>query len=406
MNKSSRTTLRSGVTAPQGFSAAGIHAGIKPSSELDLALIVSDRPGSVGGVFTQNRIIAAPVELCRNHLRKGRGQAICINSGNANAFTGQRGWKDAQQMASQVAKNLQIPLHTVFVSSTGVIGQPLPIQPMAHAIPTLIDRLGVHLGSEAARAILTTDTTIKEVVVKGKLGRTPITIGGMAKGSGMIHPNMATMLAFLTTDACIASRPLQRALRLATQQSFNCISVDGDTSTNDMVLCLANGHADNHPLKEHSSAQKTFQSLLHEACHQLALLIVQDGEGATKLVRIVVKEATSHSQAKKVVTTIGTSPLVKTALFGEDANWGRIIAAAGRSGVNIRSERLSLAFNNQFIVKNGQGSGKRAEGIVANIVKKKEFSITMYLGQGRAQAELWTTDLSYDYVKINASYRS
>ena len=323
---------RSGVTAPQGFSAAALHAGIKAPPELDLALVVSERPGSIGGVFTRNRVVAAPVELCRKHLRRGRGQAIIVNSGNANAFTGPRGQKDAVRMAIQVAERLDVPLHSVFVGSTGVIGHPLPIHTITQAIPHLIDGRDIHLGAQAARAILTTDTTSKEVVVKGKIGRVPITIGGMAKGSGMIHPDMATMLAFLTTDAAIASRPLQHALRLATQQSFNCISVDGDTSTNDMVLCLANGYAGNQPIREDSSAQKTFQSLLHDACHQLALLIAKDGEGATKLVRIEIKGAQSCSQARKVANTIGTSLLVKTALFGEDANWGRIIAAAGRSG--------------------------------------------------------------------------
>ncbi len=397
---------RSGVTAPPGFSAAGIHAGIKSPGELDLALILSERAGSIGGVFTQNQIIAAPVELCRAHLRKGRGQAICINSGNANAFTGEQGKQDTRLMAKAVATHLQIPIQTVFISSTGIIGQPLPLQPMIQALPTLIKKLDVHHGSEAARAILTTDTTIKEVVVKGKIGNCPITIGGMAKGSGMIHPNMATMLAFLTTDATIAPKPLQRALRIATEQSFNCISVDGDTSTNDMVLCLANGHSPTTQLDHHPSAQKTFQALLNEACHQLALLIAQDGEGATKLVRLHVKEARTRSQAKQVVSTIGTSPLVKTALFGEDANWGRIIAAAGRAGVQIRAKRLGLAFDQHFIVRNGEYLGEKAENRVAKIVKKKQFSITLYLGQGQAESELWTTDLSYDYVKINASYRS
>jgi glutamate N-acetyltransferase/amino-acid N-acetyltransferase len=396
----------SGVTAPLGFSAAGIHCGIKKSGLLDLALLLSATSGPIAGVFTKNRIAAAPVILDRLHLRRHRGRAIVVNSGNANACTGAPGFAAAKAMASAVAKRLSIPLHEVFVGSTGVIGQALPIDRIQAGIPTLIAQLSVRGGRRAAQAILTTDLRPKTVSVRAKIGRRLVTIGGMAKGSGMIHPNMATMLAYLTTDAVIAPSALQRALRSAVDQSFNCITVDGDTSTNDTVLCLANGLARNVPIREGTREYRLFERLLTRASEALALAICLDGEGVTKLVKIVVSGATSTATAKRVAATIATSNLVKTALFGEDANWGRVMAAIGRSDVPMDPGKVRVRFDNIVMVRRGMGVGVAAEKKIARVFKQKTFTIAVDLGVGQARAHMWTTDLSYDYVRINSRYRS
>jgi glutamate N-acetyltransferase/amino-acid N-acetyltransferase len=309
-------------------------------------------------------------------------------------------------MATAVAKHLSIPVHQVFVGSTGVIGRVLPIDRIEAGLPTLISRLSSRGGPHAAQAILTTDLRPKTVVVRGKIGGRTVTIGGMAKGSGMIHPNMATMLAYLTTDAAIAPAALQSALTSAVDHSFNCITVDGDTSTNDTVLCLANGLAHNAPVRKGTPEYRRFLRLLTEAAEQLALSICRDGEGVTKVVKIAVAGAKTVSAAKRVASTIATSNLVKTALFGEDANWGRVMGAIGRSGVPINPEKLTVRFGDVIMVKQGIGVGLAAERNIAQVFKRKEFTISVHLGQGHAHANMWTTDLSYDYVRINASYRS
>ena len=398
--------LRGSVTAPLGFLAAGIHCGIKKPSILDLALIVSSEPGPIAGVFTTNRLPAAPVLLDRLHLRRGVGQAIIVNSGNANACTGSQGLADAEEMADLVARRLHADPQAIFVGSTGVIGQPLPMARIREGIPAIISRARRTGGREAARAILTTDLKAKEVAASARIGGRTVTVAGMAKGSGMIHPDMATMLAYLTTDAAIEQPALQAALVASANASFNCISVDGDTSTNDTVLCLANGLAGNAPIKAGSSDLTAFQRLLHHICFELAMKVCRDGEGVTKVVRIVVTGAKSAEEAKQIARTIGTSSLVKTALFGEDANWGRIIAALGRAGVPIEPTRVALAFDRVPIVKAGVGLGRSAEQQISRVVRRREFTITLDLGLGSAVAQLWTTDLSYDYIKINASYRS
>ena len=395
-----------GVTAPIGFQAAGIHCGIKKPGIPDLALVVSDVTGPIAGVFTQNRVAAAPVILDRLHLRHHRGRAIIVNSGNANACTGARGLAAATTMATAVARGLSIPVQEVFVGSTGVIGRVLPIDRIETGLPTLIAQLSRRGGPQAAQAILTTDLRPKTVVVRGKIGGRMVTIGGMAKGSGMIHPNMATMLAYLTTDAAIAPAALQSALKHAVDHSFNCISVDGDTSTNDTVLCLANGLAKNTFVKRGTPDYLRFLRLLTEAAEPLALSICRDGEGVTKVVKIAVAGAPTSSAAKQVASTIATSNLVKTALFGEDANWGRIMGAIGRSGVPLNPENVTVRFGNVLMVKRGIGVGLAAERKIARVFKEKEFTISVHLGQGHAHAQMWTTDLSYDYVRINASYRS
>jgi glutamate N-acetyltransferase/amino-acid N-acetyltransferase len=395
-----------GITAPLGFRAAGIHCGIKKPDLLDLALCVSDVSGPIAGVFTKNRVVAAPVLLDRRHLRSRRGRAIIVNSGNANACTGAQGLVAAKTMATAVAQQLSIPVHHVFVGSTGVIGRVLPIDRITAAVPTLIERLSISGGDQAAQAILTTDLKPKTVAIQGKIGGRVVTIGGMAKGSGMIHPNMATMLAYLTTDAAIAPTALQQALKSATNQSFNCITVDGDTSTNDTVLCLANGLAKNRSIQHDTKPYRDFERLLTDAAQELALMICRDGEGVTKVVTIRVQGAGTTAAAKRVADTIATSNLVKTALFGEDANWGRVMAAIGRSGVAIDPDKVTVRFDDIVMVHRGIGMGLEAEQKIAQVFKQKEFTVTVQLGQGHAHAHMWTTDLSYDYVRINASYRS
>jgi glutamate N-acetyltransferase/amino-acid N-acetyltransferase len=399
-------TVKGGVTAAQGFTASGVYAGIKKARKPDLALVVSETPGPIAGVFTNNRVVAAPVILDRLHLRQGVGQAILINSGNANACTGKAGMAAAREMAQLTSKALGIETQTVFVCSTGVIGQPLPIERVRAALPAAMAKLRPTGGHAAAQAILTTDLHPKETALRGTIGGISIIVGGMAKGSGMIHPDMATMLAFITTDATIEQPTLQQALKQAVDQSFNCISVDGDTSTNDTVLCLANGRAGGPLLRPGSVELAAFQRMLGLVCQELALSICRDGEGVTKVVKIAVTHARTPTEARRVARTVATSNLVKTALFGEDANWGRIMGAAGRAGVTIDPNKVGVWFDQAQIVKAGVGLGLSAEKAITKVIRRKEFTILIDLDQGTSDAHMWTTDLSYDYVRINASYRS
>ena len=334
--------LPGGITAPKGFLASGIHCGIKPIPDLDLALVVSEQPGPIAGFLTTNHVQAAPIILTRRQLKKEQGQAIIINSGNANAVTGTQGLADARTMAQGVSKALGIKPSLVFIGSTGIIGRPLPIHHIQEGIPRLVTTLRKSGQVAAAKAIMTTDTYPKQIALQASVGGHRITIGGMAKGSGMIHPNMATMLAYLTTDALITPKALHLALQTSVQDSFNCITVDGDTSTNDSVLCLANGLAKNPLIHPKTPHWKVFHSLLREACIALALEICRDGEGCTKLVELIVRGTRTTQDAKKIAETIATSLLVKTAIFGEDPNWGRIIAAAGRAGVPLQPKHMTL----------------------------------------------------------------
>ncbi len=400
------TTVRGGVTAPRGFAAAGIHCGIKKKRLPDLALLVSGRNGPVAGVFTTNRVTAAPVQLDRLYLKKKTGRAVIVNSGNANAVTGKQGYADAVEMAALVAKRLKIAPHTVFVGSTGVIGQPLPMARIRQGLPALMKQVRRTGSHDAAKAILTTDLKTKEAAYSTRIGGRTVIVGGMAKGSGMIHPDMATMLAYVTTDAAIEQSALQQALTAAVAKSFNCISVDGDSSTNDTVLCLANGLAGNPVLRKGSAAFAAFQRLLDHVCLDLAMKVIRDGEGVTKVVKLAVTGAKTHADARQIAKTIGTSLLVKTAFFGEDANWGRIIAAIGRAGVAADPRKIGLAFDGVAMVKTGRQLGAAAQRKIDRIVQNKEFTITIDLGLGSSSARLWTTDLSYEYVRINASYRS
>ena len=406
MTRRSVTTVRGGVTAPRGFLASGIHCGIKRKGLPDLALLVSERPGPVAGVFTTNKVTAAPVTLDRLHLKRKTARAVIVNSGCANSFTGKQGMADAVEMANLVARRMSIPAHTVFVGSTGVIGRTLPMPRIRRGMDKLVGQLRRTGGHAAARAIMTTDLRPKEVACRARIGGRMVTVGGMAKGSGMIHPDLATMLAYVTTDAAIEPSALQRALAAAVGKSFNCISVDGDSSTNDTVLCLANGLAGNRTLRAGSAGLAAFQRLLDEVCLGLAMKIVHDGEGVTKVVQLAVTGARTPADARQAARTIGTSLLVKTALFGEDANWGRILAALGRAGVAVDQRRIGLTFNGVPMVRAGRPLGPRAQRKIDRVVKDREFTIAVDLGLGSASARLWTTDLSYEYVRINASYRS
>lgn len=398
--------LRGGITSVNGILASGVSCGIKRDSKLDLALIFSEKVSAAAGLFTTNRFIAPPLILTKKNLRKGIGQAVIVNSGNANAATGSRGYKDALEMGALTSKELGIDSSLVSVASTGVIGEPLPMEQIRPGIPLAVNGLKKNGGKDAARAIMTTDIFFKEAAVRGMVGGKEVTVGGIAKGSGMIHPNMATMLAFIVTDAAISSALLKNSLRKATDLSFNMITVDGETSTNDMVLCLANGMSGAKEIMEGSSELKEFQSLLEYVCLSLAKMIVKDGEGATKFVTITVDNARSFKDAKKIAMSVGRSLLVKTAFFGEDANWGRFMAAIGYSGVKVDEGKVDIYYDGVKIVDSGIGAGRRADLLASRVLKKKEFSVRIDLKAGKEKATVWTTDLSHDYVRINASYRS
>jgi len=404
--KTSLVCTRAGLSAVAGVRAAGVACGLKKNGRPDLALVVSDRPSTVAATFTLNRVQAAPIHVSKRHLRGGRFSAIVLNSGNANACTGRQGLRDAEATAAEVARILGRPRGEVFVASTGVIGRPLDMGAVRAGIREAWRRLTPRGGARAARAILTTDTTSKEAAVRFRVARRQVTVAGMAKGSGMIAPHMATMLAVIATDAAVEAALLQRALREAVAQSFNCITVDGDTSTNDMVLCFATGATGAPPLQDGTRAFDTFRRALLHVCLALAKLIARDGEGATKLAEVRIRGARSIGEARRAAETVATSPLVKTTLCGEDINWGRIMAALGRSGARFDPERVELFVDDLPVVRNGLSLGLRAEAAANRRLRRREFALVASLHAGRAEARLWTTDLSEAYVRINAGYRS
>lgn len=387
-----------------GFVAGAVAAGIKKDGKKDLGMIYSKVPACAAGLFTGNKIQAAPVLLDKERIKAGRCQAIVANSGNANACTGKRGIEDAEAVARAAATTLGISEELVLVASTGVIGLHLDVNSIEAAIPALAGGLHAAGLTDVADAIMTTDTFPKTVSKQSHVGEKAFTIAAIAKGAGMIHPNMATMLCFVCTDIDADADLLKQALNDAAQGSFNAITVDGDTSTNDTVLLLANGLSGLH-LREASIAT-AFQSALDEVLFTLALQIVRDGEGATKQVTVCVKGASDDRDARQVAYTIANSPLVKTALFGEDANWGRIMAAVGRAGVPVNPETIDISFDNVCVVKDGQGCGKETEGDAAAVLQTDRFTITVSLKMGGGGATVHTCDLSTDYVRINADYRS
>lgn len=391
-----------------GFLAAAQSAGIKKGTKrLDIGLIFSETPAVTAGVFTRNLVKAAPIQIDLKRISGREGRAILVNSGNANACTGRAGLADAQKISRKVSQALSIPEAQLFLASTGVIGQRIPTVRMIKAIPSLIEQLSVQGLPSIAEAIMTTDTFPKLVSRELDIGKKKVHITAMAKGAGMIHPNMATMLCFVLTDIAISPDLLDLLLRNAVDQSFNRISVDGDTSTNDMVLVLANGMAGNPLLEDEKTPEaRAFGQALKTILLQLARMIIKDGEGATKFVTLQIEGARSEEEAKTLAATVATSPLVKTALFGQDANWGRILAALGRSGVSFDPERVDIFFNDLPIVKNGISKGAEEESSAGAAFKKPALTIRIDLHQGTARTLFYTCDLSLDYVRINADYRT
>jgi len=394
------------LTVPKGFRAAACSSGIKKSGKLDMALICADQPVECAGVFTTNKVVAAPVKLTESRVSQGLCQAILVNSGNANACTGEKGLQDAKYCGNLAAGALDIAPEFVAVASTGVIGVPLPMHCFDGHVSTLCRMLGDDQFDGVARAMMTTDAFPKMSGRVINLGGADVTFLGLAKGAGMIHPDMATMLAFIMTDASLAEGLLEASLKKSVNGSFNRITVDRDTSTNDMALLLASGAAGNDVVAEGSAELEQFDRALGEVMLDLAKMIVRDGEGATKLVRIQIEGAISDEDALIAARSVATSQLVKTAFFGEDANWGRIIAAVGYSGIDMDPDKVSIEFDNVAMVEKGLGLGPEQEAIAGEVLKKPEFTVTVNLGSGSGSAYYYTSDLSYEYVKINAAYRT
>jgi glutamate N-acetyltransferase / amino-acid N-acetyltransferase len=391
----------------KGFLTSAVEAGIRYKNRLDLGLIYSEKPAVTAGVFTTNRVKAAPVVIDIERLKQGHAQAILVNSGCANACTGKDGAIAALRTSELLSEELGIPDEMVQLSSTGVIGEQLNVKAFEENIKTLVDKLGPDNFTDVAQAIMTTDTVPKVVTRTIEIGENKVELMGMAKGAGMIMPNMATMLSFVITDAQIGFPELHRSLVNSVQRTFNRITIDGDTSTNDMVLVMANGSADNPWIDEEAEANRQiFQDALETVLKELALMIVSDGEGATKCITVRVCGAKEEEDAEQMARTIANSALVKTAFFGEDANWGRIIAAMGRSGVRFNPDTVDIAFNDVVIVKNGVAVGKKAEARADEVLKEKNFNVTIDLKEGRGCEEIYTSDFSVEYVKINADYRT
>lgn len=400
------TTTPQQLDIPRGFRAAATSAGIKKSGKPDLALIASETVATCAGVFTRNKVAAAPVLLCRPLVATGQCQAVLVNSGNANACTGEAGLVAARQCAELAGAALGVADDLIAVSSTGVIGVPLPLEPFRQHVPQLAASLSPGGFDAVARAIMTTDAFPKVASRTVQLGGSDCRILALAKGAGMIHPDMATMLCFVLTDAALETGLADSLLRQAVDASFNRITVDRDTSTNDTVLLLANGAAGAPPLVAGSTAAAGFAAALDELLLDLAKMIARDGEGATKLVRIEVEGACSDADALRAARSVATSQLVKTALFGQDANWGRIIAAAGYSGAELDPDRVGICFNDVPMVQNGLGLGAAQEAQATAVMQQPEFTITVSLGLGTGRAYYYTSDLGYDYVRINADYRT
>lgn len=399
------TEIGGGATAAQGFEAAGIYCGIRKAKK-DIAIIRSIVPATVAAVFTQNKILAAPIVLNKKVLEHtSTCSAIIVNSGNANACTGDKGYNDAKRMVELTAESLGISVNEVLVASTGVIGKFLPMEALERGIPEVARLLSVSGSQDAAEAIMTTDTFSKSVAVIFMIGGKKITIGGIAKGSGMIEPNMATMLAFITTDANIERTLLQTIFSKSVNRSFNCISVDGDMSTNDMAVILANGLAQNELIVAESDEADVFEIGLDYVLTTLAKMIARDGEGATKLIEVYVEGASSYTDAVSAARSVANSNLVKTAIHGEDGNWGRILAALGYSGAELIPEFIELSINNLPIL--GKGFAVLIDEEKTKLaLSKQDILLSINLNVGTANAVFWTCDLSKDYVHINASYRS
>lgn len=389
---------------PRGFLFSAVEANIKKPGRKDLALIYSDTEANVAGVFTTNRIKAAPVLLNMKRIKSNRGQAIIVNSGNANACTGKKGREDAIEITNLAAKYLKIKPSLVYASSTGVIGTPMPMERIRPKIFELVNGLGSATIEDVAEAIMTTDTFPKVVKKTLKIKDTRGVIAGICKGAGMICPKMATMLCFIVTDLDIEKNVLNNGLHLAVENSFNKITVDGDMSTNDMVMIIANGRARNEPVDENSRYVSVFKDVISELTYELSRLIVKDAEGATKVIEVEVKNAKSKKDAEIAAFAVANSNLVKTAIYGNDSNWGRIMSALGYSGANIIESKIDIYMGNILIVKNGMGTGK--DRLASEYLKNKEIKIIIDLHQGNYSTTILTCDLTEQYIKINASYRT
>jgi glutamate N-acetyltransferase/amino-acid N-acetyltransferase len=390
----------------KGFKFSAVEGAIKKPGRLDLGLIFSETPATVAALYTTNRVKAAPVVISMGRTSSCAAQALVVNSGNANACTGRKGLDDALETSRLIAEGLGIADETTLVASTGVIGVPLPMERIRNSIAPLIEGLETGTLADISRAIMTTDTFPKLEWRSGDADGKPYTIAGIAKGAGMIMPNMATMLAFLVTDAAVDPLWLERTFREANDSSFNMITVDGDTSTNDCAIILANGAAGNVPLAAGSRDASSFAELLNDLLLSLARQIVRDGEGATKFVTVKVRGAISNAEAKQAAMAVANSSLVKTAFFGQDANWGRILAAVGYSGAEVDPNRLELLFDDVTMARNGIFAGGDAESRGTEVMRNREFNVTVDLKLGDGMATVYTSDLSFDYVKINADYRT
>lgn len=406
--------ISGGVTAPKGFRASGIKAGLKPSGSPDLALIVSDVEAIAAGVFTTSQVRAACVDYCRQRLETAAiARAVLCNAGQANAATGTQGWEDARESAQLVATALDIPVESVLVASTGVIGQRIKMESLRSGIPTLVNSLSEQGSEQAAKAIITTDLVTKSIAMETTIDQRPVRIGGISKGSGMIHPNMATMLAFVTCDAAISPHLWQDMLGRAADKSFNQITVDGDTSTNDSLIALANGQSRTPAITDMRSPEaEKLEAMLTAVCTHLAKAIARDGEGATCLVEVQVSGAATDTDARQVARTIAGSSLLKSAIFGRDPNWGRIAAAAGRSGVRFDQDHLRVQLGDFLLMEHGQplpfnraAASTYMKGAAAGeYLKSDTVLIAVNIGNGHGVGTAWGCDLSYDYVKINAEY--
>ncbi|HEX9408241.1 MAG TPA: bifunctional glutamate N-acetyltransferase/amino-acid acetyltransferase ArgJ [Methylomirabilota bacterium] len=393
-----------GITAVPGILAAGITAGIKPSGKKDLALIYSSAPARAAAVFTTNQVKGAPVLVSQEHIRDGKAQAIVASSGCSNVCTGEQGVKDAREMTKTVGELLRIKPNQVLIAATGVIGQPLPMDKIRTALPKLVKALSPQGGRSAAEAIMTTDTRLKEAALRVEVGGRPITIGGIAKGVGMLEPHLATMFCFLATDAMVAADALPRVLKRSADASINRITVDGDQSTSDTVAVLANGLAENPPLERGSRGLRQFALGLDAIVARLARMLVADGEGATKVVEVAVSGARTRREALLAARSIANSPLVKTAINGADPNWGRIMMALGKSPARVVQDKVSIRFGDEPLVEKGMlKPGARVDKIRA-LMAEGEYPIAIDLGLGRGRDTVWTSDLSEEYVRINAKY--
>ncbi|MFB3924969.1 MAG: bifunctional glutamate N-acetyltransferase/amino-acid acetyltransferase ArgJ [Syntrophales bacterium] len=388
-----------------GFLASGIHAGIKEGRRKDLALVYSQVPASTAGVFTTNAFKAAPVLLSQERIRKGVAQAVVINSGNANAATGEKGFRDAVAVSGVVAAKLNIREDHVLVASTGKIGERLPVRRIIKEVGPLVRALTGDGFPDAAKAIMTTDRFPKMEIRRAVLDSREVTVCGIAKGAGMIEPRMATMLSLIITDAAIDARNLDALFRQSVDRTFNAITVDGCMSTNDTALILANGFAGNRPLRKPSADYAVFKEMLHDVMSGLAKAMVLDGEGATKLIEVMVEGARTAADAEKIAYAVARSNLVKTAFFGEDPNWGRIISAAGSAGVSISGDNAELYIEDIPVFKKGMGLARYSAGL-REAMKKKNIRVLVRLGAGKRSFSVFTCDLSYEYIRINAEYHT